>query len=128
MKPPLIKPHYRHHNGAWRQVALQHKPHLRLRTNGQLQLVRPASRPTALSDTQMKAFILRHYGSLKRFATRWRLSVYAVATALSLPGGRYSGDARHVRLLLGMQSLPTARSGAVAFAKATRRRLPPSLR
>lgn len=116
----MTKPHFRLMNGQWSRAQRGSKPRLRL-VAGCLTLVCPAPAPR-WRDTQARAFIKSHYGTIKNFGRQWGLNPSMVARALPhCQYGQAGGQARELRLMLGLESTPTTLGMACALAAARRR-------
>lgn len=114
------KPHYRRIAGNWLRVESKGKPHLRLTLTGHAWMVRPAEFDATQSADEYAAAIRSHYGSITAFAARWGFTLAAVINALSASDG-LAGQARAVRLFLGLRSKPTRQGQVQAISKALAR-------
>lgn len=100
------------------------KPRLKLHLSGQVSVLVNGSLGWNAKDA--REFITRHYGSVGRFAMRFRLP-YGAACAATEPdrervSSRSAGQIAYVRSVLGLNSAPSVSSQRIANAHADRRR------
>lgn len=86
------------------------KPHLRLRVDGRIEVVRPGVH--GMSEAQLRAFIVARSGTLEAYCRRLRLSYGQVGVALRTRcGSAYygAGSTTYMRLLFGLPVRPEPR-------------------